>query len=197
MKLSWALIASSCQGKKIYGCDPSELEHYEMVEEGCKRFKGMNTEPGNVEGHMGIMTEKKSNYCRRQCKYGDLPQTVQTMCKCKKISGKFECWYQIKLQKTIKGWVPFNHTDTDGNYPLDKFGEGGFQPACVLPSDKGDWGQWGAWSECDGECGLGKRTRTRACSSQWCGDDGTEEMEERDANLVCILNYFYLNLETP
>ena len=136
MKLSWALLASSCQGKKIYGCDPAELGHYDMIEDGCKRFKGMNTELGNVEGYMGKVTEKKSNWCRRQCKYGDLPQTVQTMCKCKKINGKFECWYQIKLQKTVKGFVAFNYTDTDGNYPLDKWGEGGHQPGCVLPSDK-------------------------------------------------------------
>merc|ERR1711937_9093 len=38
-------------------------------------------------------------------------------------------------------------------------------------------GAWGAWSECDGECGLGKRTRTRPCSTQWCGEDDTEEIE--------------------
>ena len=72
--------------------DPSELGHYEMVDEGCKRFKGMNTKVGNVEVYMG-KTERKFSYCRRQCKYGDLPQTVQTMCKCKKVSGKFECRY--------------------------------------------------------------------------------------------------------
>merc|ERR1711970_1216683 len=122
MKLASVLIAFSHakKAKPIYGCDPAELGHYEIVQDDCKRWKGFNDVP-DVNGKI---LEKKLNMCPRKCKYGDHPATTQTMCKCvrDKVTKEFHCWYQIKLAKAVKGWVPFNYTDADGNYPIDKYG---------------------------------------------------------------------------
>jgi len=178
MKLASVLIACAHakKAKPIYGCDPDELGHYEIIDQNdCKKWKGFN----DVADANGKFLEKKTNTCPRKCKYTDDEPTTQTMCKCKrdKVTKEFHCWYQIKLVKAVKGWVPFNYTDADGNYPLDKFGEGGHQIGCVLPSEVGTWKEWGEWGACDAECGLGEKKRTRECDSEYCGDDDTETMK--------------------
>jgi len=177
MKLFALVLIGSDAAKKVkppVGCDPAWLGEYEISTD-CKRVKGFNTVP-DVNG---VLLENKSNWCRRNCKYGSLPETTYTQCKCKPSwsTGEkvFNCWYQIKLAKTVKGWVPFNHTDIEGNYPLDKWGEGGKQASCVQPTDVGTWGEWSQFGSCDASCGLGERKRTRECSTQYCGDEPSEE----------------------
>ena len=175
MKLSLTLLASSGHGKKIFGCDPAELGHYEMTND-CKKFKGMHTALGNQPGFEDKLLEQRGNQCRRQCIYGNHQATVMTRCKCvKDIDGIFSCWYESKFQKTLKGWFPFDHQLPDGSYPVDKWGYSGFQPECVPPSQNGEWGEWGDWGACNGECGLGTQTRTRECSTTYCGDEPSTE----------------------
>ena len=175
MKLLAAiLVTAEARWKRPYGCDPAELEHYEITDD-CKKTKGFNTEADEN----GVILEKKANWCRRQCKYGDLAPTTYVQCRCTKNydTRTFDCSYKVKLVRDIwkqHGWVDFDFK-LDGEYPVDRKGEGGRQAACTPPGTEGEWGEWSDWSACDGSCGLGESTRTRECSTDYCGEGETEQ----------------------
>ena len=172
MKLLTAiLIAAEARWKKPYGCDPAQLEHYKLTDD-CKKDRGFNEKPDEN----GVVLEKKNNRCRRQCKYGNLDPTTYVTCRCTKnhANKTFECAYKMKLVKTVRGWVDFDY-QLDGQYPLDKRGQGGRQAACIPPGTEGEWGEWSDWSACDGSCGLGEATRTRQCSTEYCGEGESEQ----------------------
>lgn len=42
------------------------------------------------------------------------------------------------------------------------------------------WGSWSEWSECDSECGTGKRVRSRSCDGTCVGDSGECEVDSVD-----------------
>ena len=174
MKLLAAIfIVAEARWKKPFGCDPAQLEHYEITTD-CKRRKGFNTEADEN----GVFLEKKGNFCRRQCKFGNLAPTTYVQCRCTKnyFNKTFVCSYQVKLVRDIwqqRGWVNFDFK-LDGEYPVDRYGEGGRQATCTPPSE-GEWGEWSDWSACDASFLLGESTRTRQCSTDYCGEDEAEE----------------------
>ena len=116
MKLAvFVALAESKRDKVPVGCDPSWLGDYKIPSsKSCKKYKGFNS----VANKDGVFLEKKSNYCPRVCKYGDLEATVQVQCKCKKDkkTRQFVCDYRVKNKSAFKGWKAFNATDSDGAY---------------------------------------------------------------------------------
>lgn len=173
MKMKFFLLLSFlAKAWNPVGCDPAWLNEYKIVKDDCRNWRGFNT----VADKNGVILEKWGNTCARQCKVGNLPKTVQTICKCKRdrVAKVTTCSYQIKLLGVVKGWVAFNHTDSEGKYPLDQNGNGGKQAACVL-NEVGTWGNWSEFGSCDAKCGLGEQKRTRECSSGYCGVESAEE----------------------
>ena len=169
-----ALATAEARFKKPFGCNPADLEHYELTDD-CKRSTGFNTDPDEN----GVILEKKGNFCRRQCKYGNLQPTTYVQCFCTKNwdTRTFDCAYRMKLVKDIwleHGWVDFDF-QLNGEYPLDKKGDSGRQTACVPPDQEGEWLPWGEWSACNASCGVGERTRTRGCTTEYCGTEPSEE----------------------
>ena len=134
MKLVALFLLSSASADKRISCDPAWLGNYEITND-CKQGKGFDDN----------QQERKGNWCRRQCKYGNSLPTAYIICRCYRDvstagvstgkSKKTACSYQMRLRLGASGWVPFNHTDVDGNYPLDLWGDQGAHPAlCVKPT---------------------------------------------------------------
>ena len=168
-----------------FGCNPAELEGYEITDE-CKENVGYhniyNRDPN------GLLLEKKGNFCRWRCKYNGR-RTTHVECHCQRNSASrtVDCSYRIKLVRggfTTK-WLPFDHKE-DGNYPLDKWDYGGRHATCV-PDTTGEYGEWSQWKhtlgytwrtyQCDAECGIGWQIRTRECPADHC--DGLAEEARR------------------
>ena len=189
MKLYFSVIgtlhAYSSPFGELNGCNPADLQDYELTSD-CKNSKGFNTQRDDN----GIFLEKRSNYCRRKCKYND-QRTAHVQCRCERnnVDGTWDCSYKMKLIRKgyPKQWLSFDHQE-NGDYPVDKWGYGGRQSGCV-PSTIGVYGQWSQWSECDGSCGLGWQVRTRECAADSCGSEPAEEVRR----CVSYANYEYTN----
>ena len=126
MKLGVALfvISDAKRVKPPVGCDPAWLGEYTIPDmDACKKNKGFNT----VADSNGVYLELKSNFCPRKCKYNNLPETVQTQCKCTRDRShygwppKFDCYYRFKVKK-IKGWNNWGDKGADGKYINNEYG---------------------------------------------------------------------------
>ena len=195
MKLYFAFIgtlrAYSSPFGEPHGCNPAELQGYEITDD-CKSNKGYHNRYDRDPN--GLLLEKRGNYCRWQCKYDPQLVTTYVQCRCQRnnANGTFDCSYQIKLvRKNFRTqWLSFDHKE-DGTYPLDKWGYGGRHFSCA-PRTTGEYGEWSPWFDsegrswrtCDGECGFGWELRSRECSADYC-----EGLAQEARRCVAFDNY--------
>ena len=54
-----------------------------------------------------------------------------------------------------------------------------------VPGVDGGWGEWGSWSDCTASCGVGSKSRSRACTSPAQSGSGADCVGASTASEAC------------